>query len=267
MRVTDTWCSSGSAKRDGCHRQSRDSRSRSGSGAVVAAASIRACSCYPWTRWTRGTWSGDLCLARSSLVDSAVYVGGRRVQFSGVAGRDLRRSLRPRGRGGLDRAVPAGRAASSRRWPRSSSCTSSPSRTRSWPTSARSSSATATRCSSCCAPPATSTTSRRSSSASCTCSSAATSSITVRHSEAPDLAAVRHRLESRSRRCSRRGPEAVLYAILDSGRRRLRAGGRRSRERHRRDRDRGVPRRPGGVAAHLRALPRGHRVPARDPAR
>ena len=39
------------------------------------------------------------------------------------------------------------------------------------------------------------------------------------------------------------------------GRRRVRAGGRRARERHRRDRDRGVPRRPEGVAAHLRAVP------------
>jgi magnesium transporter len=38
--------------------------------------------------------------------------------------------------------------------------------------------------------------------------------LTVRHSEAPDLAAVRHRLES-SPDLLRRGPEAVLYAILD----------------------------------------------------
>jgi magnesium transporter len=38
--------------------------------------------------------------------------------------------------------------------------------------------------------------------------------LTVRHSEAPDLAAVRHRLESQAE-LLRRGPEAVLYAILD----------------------------------------------------
>ena len=38
--------------------------------------------------------------------------------------------------------------------------------------------------------------------------------LTVRHSEAPDLGAVRRRLES-SPELLRRGPEAVLYAILD----------------------------------------------------
>jgi magnesium transporter len=38
--------------------------------------------------------------------------------------------------------------------------------------------------------------------------------LTVRHSEAPDLAAVRRRLESNPD-LLRRGPEAVLYAILD----------------------------------------------------
>ena len=38
--------------------------------------------------------------------------------------------------------------------------------------------------------------------------------LTVRHSEAPDLAAVRQRLESQPD-LLRRGPEAVLYAILD----------------------------------------------------
>jgi len=39
--------------------------------------------------------------------------------------------------------------------------------------------------------------------------------LTVRHSQAPDLAAVRHRLEDDPELLSR-GPEAVLYAILDS---------------------------------------------------
>ena len=38
--------------------------------------------------------------------------------------------------------------------------------------------------------------------------------VTVRHSEAPDLRSVRHRLES-DPDLLRRGPEAVLYAILD----------------------------------------------------
>jgi magnesium transporter len=39
--------------------------------------------------------------------------------------------------------------------------------------------------------------------------------LTVRHSQAPDLAAVRHRMEGDPELLSR-GPEAVLYAILDS---------------------------------------------------
>ena len=47
------------------------------------------------------------------------------------------------------------------------------------------------------------------------------------------------------------------------GRRRVPAGRRRAGHRHRRDRDRGLPRRPGGVPAHLRALAGGARVPAR----
>ena len=38
--------------------------------------------------------------------------------------------------------------------------------------------------------------------------------LTVRHSEAPDFGAVRRRLESDAD-LLRRGPEAVLYAILD----------------------------------------------------
>jgi magnesium transporter len=39
--------------------------------------------------------------------------------------------------------------------------------------------------------------------------------ITVRHSRTPDLSAVRHRMEN-DRELLARGPEAVLYAILDS---------------------------------------------------
>ena len=38
--------------------------------------------------------------------------------------------------------------------------------------------------------------------------------ITIRHAESPDLAAVRRRLED-SPELLARGPEAVLYAILD----------------------------------------------------
>ena len=38
--------------------------------------------------------------------------------------------------------------------------------------------------------------------------------VTVRHSEAPDFGAVRRRLESQPD-LLRRGPEAVLYAIVD----------------------------------------------------
>ena len=46
------------------------------------------------------------------------------------------------------------------------------------------------------------------------------------------------------------------------GRRRVRAGRRRPGERHRRDREPALRERPGGGAAHLRAHPRGHRLPA-----
>ena len=64
---------------------------------------------------------------------------------------------------------------SSARWPSCSTCPSWPSRTRSRPISGRSSSGTATRCSSSSSPPGTWTRPRRSSSGSCTCSSAPTS--------------------------------------------------------------------------------------------
>ena len=47
-------------------------------------------------------------------------------------------------------------------------------------------------------------------------------------------------------------------------RRRLRPGRRRPPEGHRRDRGPGVPQRPQGVPAHLRAVRRGHRIPALD---
>ena len=85
--------------------------------------------------------------------------------------------------------------------------------------------------------------------------------ITVRHSESPDLSRVRRRLESEPALLAK-GSEAVLYATLDAVVDGYRAGGRRAGQRHRRDRDRGLPRRPGGVAAHLRAVAGGAGVPA-----
>ena len=87
--------------------------------------------------------------------------------------------------------------------------------------------------------------------------------LTVRHSRTPDLGLVRHRMENDPELLAL-GPEAVLYADPRQRRRRLRAGRGRPREGHRRDRDPGLPRRPHGVATHLRALGRGHRVPALD---
>ena len=91
--------------------------------------------------------------------------------------------------------------------------------------------------------------------------------ITVRHGDAPELGPVRRRLEAR--------PD-LLRARADGDRvrdrrprrRRLRAGRRRPGERHRRDRGRGLRRQPDRLPSHLRADPRGDRVPARDrPAR
>ena len=114
--------------------------------------------------------------------------------------------------------------------------------------------------------PATSTRPRRSTSASCTCSSGPDFVITVRHGEAPDLAAVRAPDGGRPRPARASGPEAVLYADPGRGGRRVRAGRRGPAERHRRDRDRGLPRRPERLPPHLRAVPRGDRVPAGHPA-
>ena len=86
--------------------------------------------------------------------------------------------------------------------------------------------------------------------------------ITVRHSESPDLSRVRRRLESEPALLAK-GSEAVLYATLDAVVDGYSPGGRRAGQRHRRDRDRGLPRRPGRLAAHLRAVAGGARVPAR----
>ncbi len=86
--------------------------------------------------------------------------------------------------------------------------------------------------------------------------------VTVRHAESPDLSLVRHRLEDDP---DLLGPRHRSGALRDPrrSRRRLRAGRRRHRERRRRDRDAGLRRRSRRVAAHLRAVPRGHRLPAR----
>jgi magnesium transporter len=65
--------------------------------------------------------------------------------------------------------------------------------------------------------------------------------LTVRHSEVPNLAAVRRRMED-DPDLLRRGPEAVLYAILDAvvdGYAPVVAG---AAERHRRDRNRSLRR-------------------------
>lgn len=74
--------------------------------------------------------------------------------------------------------------------------------------------------------------------------------ITVRHGGAPDLSAVRRRMED-APELLKRGPEAVLYAILDAvvdGYAPVVAG---CPERHRRDRDRGLRRRPPRLPPHL----------------
>ena len=89
--------------------------------------------------------------------------------------------------------------------------------------------------------------------------------LTVRHSEAPDLGAVRQRLES-DPELLRRGPEAVLYAILDKvvdGYFPVVAGLENDIDEIEIEVFSGDP---AGVPSHLRALPRGHRLPARHPA-
>ena len=168
------------------------------------------------------------------VIDNAVYVDGPPHAGPGVPGRDVRGAARPRG-------AWRGSACTGRTRPRSASVAAEfelhelPVRTRSRPTSGRSSSGTATPCSWCCGRPATSTTSRRSSSASCTCSSAPNFVITVRHAESPDLARVRRPAGGQPGAAR---PAARGGALRDPrpGRRRVRPGGRRAGERHRRDR-------------------------------
>ena len=157
----------------------------------------------------------------------------------------------------------SGRASrSSCPWPRSSASTRSRSRTRSSPTSDRSSSATATRCSWCCARRPTSTTSEEVEFGEIHVFVGPNFVLTVRHSRTPDLGAVRHRMENDPELLAL-GPGGRAVRDPRQRRRRLRAGRRRPAEGHRRDRDPGLPRRSQGVAADLRAVRRGDRVPAR----
>ena len=165
-------------------------------------------------------------------------------------------------RHGVDRPLPAGRARGRLARRPSSSCTSWRSRMRSSPTSARSSSATTTRCSSCCARPDTSTRPRRSSSARSTSSSARTSCSPCATARRPT--SVRFGTGSRASPTCCVGARGGALRDPRPGGRRLLPRRRGSRERHRRDRDRGLQRRPPGVAPHLRAVPRGRRVPAGD---
>ena len=165
-------------------------------------------------------------LARS-VVDAAVYREGRRIATPVDAGGDLRASC-PGSRapwrgsgctGPLQRSSGGGRA--------SSTCTSWPSRTPSWPTSGRSWSATATRCSSCCAPARYLDEAEEVDFGELHLFVGPDFVITVRHSESPDLSRCAAGWRA-TPSCWRWAREAVLYAILDARRRRIRAGGRRA---------------------------------------
>ena len=86
--------------------------------------------------------------------------------------------------------------------------------------------------------------------------------VTVRHAETPDLSSVRTRLED--------DPELLAPGPARGALRGARprsstttARSPRAAQRHRPDRDPGLRRRPERLAAHLPALPRGHRAPAR----
>ena len=157
-----------------------------------------------------------------TVVDNAIYVGGHRTSDPSSLDQTFEEMSDAAGHG-LDRAVPPRRGRDCARSPRSSACTRSPSRTRSTATSDRSSTATATRCSSCCAPRATWMRPRRSSSARCTSSSGPGFVVTVRHAESPDLARVRRRLEDDPELLAR-GPDGGAVRHHRRGRRRVRAG-------------------------------------------
>ena len=88
--------------------------------------------------------------------------------------------------------------------------------------------------------------------------------ITVRHTDAPDLTNVRARMESDPGAPEAR-PRSRAVRHPRRGRRPLRAGRGGARERRRRDRVGGLPRRPVGLAADLRAVAGGDRVPAGRP--
>ena len=94
-------------------------------------------------------------------------------------------------------------------------------------------------CSSSCDLPATWTRRRRSCSARSHIFVGPQFVITVRHGDAPELGPVRRRLEARPD-LLRRGPLAILYAIVDHVVDGYAAGRRRPGERHRRDRGRGL---------------------------
>ena len=89
--------------------------------------------------------------------------------------------------------------------------------------------------------------------------------ITVRHGEAPDLGDVRRRPRGPPRPAPPRAGRDPARDPRSRGRR-LRPGRRGRRERHRRDRGRGLRRERRRLAPHLRAHPRGDRVPARHQA-
>ena len=179
---------------------------------------------------------------RRSMVDSAVYVAGKRVaspQTLAETYAELRGT--PPASPGSGCTVRTN--ASSRRWHGSSSCTSCRRGRRPGAPTAEARDATATRCSWCCAPRATSTHPRRSSSARYTSSSARTSwsrSGTARRPTSPPSAAA-WRADPSLAVPGRRGDP-----LRDPGQRRgrLRAGRRGTGERHRRDRDRDLQRRP-----------------------
>jgi len=89
--------------------------------------------------------------------------------------------------------------------------------------------------------------------------------ITVRHSQTPDLAAVRRRMEA-DPDLLRLGPEAVLYAIVDSvvdGYAPVVAGLQKDIDEIETEVFRGDP---PGQPPHLRAVARGDRLPALRPA-
>ena len=183
--------------------------------------------------------------ARSAGHSGALPDGGQRRLRVGPPGGDAGTAAESRQElaEGEDRLAWLGLTGRSRTssvsWPSSTTCPSSPSRTRSRPTSGRSSSGTATRCSSSSRPPGTWTRWRRSSSASCTCSWARTSSSRCGTASrrtcrgcAGGWRATRRCWPRAARRCCTR-----RWTPSSTGTGRWSRAG----QRHRRDRDRGLP--------------------------